>query len=69
MPPTNDQTADRAEPTSADTPPCWEWDLWEADMLKRGMSKDLAGLGRAVIREAMGGERKGVRPNYLTFAS
>jgi len=42
-------------PTDLDTdyePPCWEWDLWEANAIKRGMSKEMANLGRAVIREA-----------------
>ena len=46
---TNDQT-DRTDRQA----PCWEWDLWEREAIERGMSKDLAILGRAVIREAMG---------------
>jgi hypothetical protein len=33
-------------------PPCWEWDLWEREAIERGMSKEMACLGRAVIREA-----------------
>lgn len=42
-------------PTDLETdyePPCWEWDLWEANAIKRGMSPEMANLGRAVIREA-----------------
>lgn len=30
----------------------YPWDDWEKDALAAGVSRDLAGLGRAVIREA-----------------
>ena len=48
---TNDQT-DRTESQPAHEPPCWEWDQWEREAIERGMSKEMASLGRAVIREA-----------------
>ncbi len=51
MRPTNDDTSSaRSEPTRR--PPVYEWDFWEAEALERGLDKDLAALGRAVLREA-----------------
>jgi hypothetical protein len=34
-------------------PPRFEWEWWEQEALERGLDKDLAALGRAVLREAL----------------
>jgi len=34
------------------TRPRFEWDLWELEALEEGLDKDLATLGRSVMREA-----------------
>lgn len=36
-----------------DTAGAYAWDRWEAQALAAGLGKDLAGLGRAVMREAV----------------
>ena len=45
-------TAKRTNMTRLQPP--FEWDDWEQAALKRGLDKDLATLGRAVMREAIG---------------
>jgi len=43
----NDEPPPRVYPD----PPTYHWDFWAEDMLERGLDRDLAILGRAVIRE------------------
>ena len=52
MNPTDPNPATKPDLETDHEPPCWEWDIWEAEAIERGMSKELACLGRSVIREA-----------------
>jgi len=54
MPLTDDRSAEHTESQFDDyTPPTFEWDWWQEEALERGLDKDLATLGRAVLREAI----------------
>jgi hypothetical protein len=52
MNPTDPKPAPPFDPGTDYEPPCWEWDIWEREAIERGMNKEMACLGRAVIREA-----------------
>jgi len=44
-------TDPKPDPPADYTPPKFHWDWWEEDAIARGLDRDLATLGRAVIRE------------------
>jgi len=52
MNPTDPNPAPPTAPGTDHEPPGWEWDIWERQAIERGMSPEMATLGRAVIREA-----------------
>ena len=62
MNPTDPSAFQNPDPGADNEPPRFEWDDWETQAIKRGLSKEMATLGRG-----KGVRGKGVSQGFQTY--